>query len=185
MNPNGSQAWQSGLWFKYCNNANSYLCPVDIGSKDYLPPSSAGGRNNKLSSYVMDGAVVGFPSGSDGSQPPSIGRPCKTTAVWSPLCYLVWEPNENAGGMGNPGASEYNDGSNYPSTPKSNPNPGNEGIGTLHSIHGGNANALDGHVDFITVQQFAGMSIQGSGPGPNGKTYLWWSPFTYHSNKGY
>jgi prepilin-type N-terminal cleavage/methylation domain-containing protein len=182
----GNTAWQTGLWFKYVNNPNTFLCPVDVTSKDYLPPPPAPtGRANKLSTYVMDGAVVGFPTSSDGSNPAGIGTPCKTTAVWSQMCYLIWEPNENSGGIGTPGAGEYNDGSNYPSTPKSNPNPGNEGIGTLHSIHGGNALALDGHVDFVTIENFTGMSIQGSGPGPNGKTYLWWSPFTYHSNEGY
>jgi hypothetical protein len=29
-----------------------------------------------------------------------------------------------------------------------------EGIGLLHSIHGGNTLALDGHVDFVTTVQF-------------------------------
>ena len=161
----GNSAWQTGLWYKYVNNPNSFLCPVDITSKDYLPPSSTTGRQNKLSTYVMDVAVVGFSN---------TGTPMKTTSVWGPECYLLWEPNENSGGIGVPGAFEYNDGANFPSTPKSNPNPGEEGIGTLHSPHGGNALAMDGHVDFVTVEAFQGMSIQGSGPGPGGKTYVWW-----------
>jgi prepilin-type N-terminal cleavage/methylation domain-containing protein/prepilin-type processing-associated H-X9-DG protein len=161
----GYAAWQGGVWFKFINNYASYLCPVDISSKDYLPPSSAGGRDNKLSTYVMDGAVIGYGNAS---------KPMKISAVWSPMCYLLWEPNENAGGVDVPGAFEYNDGSNYPSTPKSSPNPGNEGIGTLHGGKGGNALALDGHVDLVNVDQFIRMSVQGSGPGPGGKTYLWW-----------
>jgi prepilin-type N-terminal cleavage/methylation domain-containing protein len=45
-NPAGTNAWQSGLWFQYVGNFRSYLCPVDIENKDYLPPSSAGGRQN-------------------------------------------------------------------------------------------------------------------------------------------
>lgn len=168
MLPNGPQAWQTGLWYKYCNNYNTYLCPVDVTSKDYLPPSATGGRANKLSTYVMDGAVEGFPP--TGQWP----APFKITAVWTPMCYLIWEPNENGGGPGVPGAAEYNDGSNYPSTPKSNPHPGEEGIGTLHSPHGGNALALDGHVDFVTVDQFISYSIQL----PNARTLLWWNPAT-------
>jgi hypothetical protein len=88
------------------------------------------------------------------------------------MCYLLWEPNENAVSKGNPGVAEYNDGSNYPSTPSSNPHPGNEGIGTLHSTHGGNALAIDGHVDFVTTTQFKNYSIQI----PNSKTLLWWNP---------
>ena len=161
----GVQAWQTGLWYKYVNNPNAYLCPVDIMSLDYLPPPTTG-RNNKLSSYVMDGAVCGF----------SANILIKMTSVWSPECYLLWEPNENTKGLGNPGAAEYNDGSNYPSGPDSLGTQGSnaEGIGTLHSAHGGNAMALDGHADFVTLAQFNQMSIQGSGPGPNGKTYLWW-----------
>ena len=34
---------------------------------------------------------------------------------------------------------------------------GYEGIGLLHSKHGGNALALDGHVDFVTTVQFKGV----------------------------
>ena len=172
--PNAMQAWQTGLWFKYVNNLNSYLCPVDLKSADYLPPTTANpaGRANKLSTYVMNGAVVGYVT-FDATPP---GIPCKTTAVWSPMCYLLWEPDEFLEQSPNTPAAEYNDGSNYPSTPLSNPYPGNEGIGLLHSPHGGNALALDGHVDFVTTGQFNGYSIEGSGGGPGGKTFLWWNP---------
>ncbi len=150
----------TGLWFKYTANPSVYLCPVDISSKTFKTPTSSGGRNNKLSTYVMDGAVVGFPGNPGG------GKPIKITAVWSPMCYLIWEPNENNLGPGNPGAFEYNDGGNFPNT--------SEGIGLLHSKHGGNALALDGHVDFVTIEQFKKYSTVGSGPGTGGKTYLWW-----------
>lgn len=160
----GQTAWQTGLWYKYDNNYNAYLCPVDLASTDYLPPSSAGGRNNKLSTYVMDGAVVAYDS-YNGTPP---GVPCKITAVWSPLCYLLWEPDEfEEANVGQAPAFEYNDGSNFPYA-------NSEGIGLLHSKHGGNALAIDGHVDFVTTIQFTQMATVGSGPGPNGKTYLWW-----------
>ena len=160
--PNWLAAWQSGLWYKYCNNYKAYLCPVDLKSTDYLPqPQQTGGsgRNNKLSSYLMDGSVVAFPK--SGSVPPV---PCKTTSVWSPLCYLIWEPDEFEK---SPAAGEFNDGSNDPTT-------AGEGIGLLHSHHGGNALALDGHVDFVTVQQFTFYSKKGDGPGPGGRTLLLW-----------
>ena len=168
-------AWQTGLWFKYAANQKSFLCPVDITSSDYLPPASAGGRANKLSTYVMDGSVTGFPGSS--ANPASIGKPCKITDVWSPICYLVWEPNENELGLNNPGAHEYNDGANYPNN--------QEGIGLLHSKHGGNALALDGHVDFVTVSQFTAMSATSAatpGPGPGGRGLLWWSPFQLNNS---
>lgn len=168
--PNATAAWQTGLWFKYVNNHNSYLCPVDLQSADYLPPLPTG-RANKLSTYVMDGAVVAF-----GEQPPATsanpyGAPCKMTAIWSPLCYLLWEPDEF---QQKPPAYEYNDGSNWPNAL--------EGIGLLHSKHGGNALALDGHVDFVTTIQFNQYSTVGSGPGPGGKTYLYWNPASTSGN---
>ncbi len=169
--PMSLAAWQTGLWFKYVNNFKSYVCPVDLTSPDYLPPPTTG-RANKLSTYVMDGAVIGFPGAS------TWPTPCKITAVWSTMCYLIWEPNENSVGLGNPGPAEYNDGANYPSSPQSNPHPGNEGIGTLHSPHGGNALALDGHVDFVTVEQFISYSKQL----PSQPTLLWWNPATVNGD---
>jgi hypothetical protein len=113
----------------------------------------------------MDGAVVAYKDYN--ASPP--GVPCKITGVWSTQCYLMWEPDEF---LDSPPANEYNDGSNFPNS--------NEGIGLLHSPHGGNALALDGHVDFVTIAQFKQMSTVGSGPGPGGKTYLWWD--TVNSN---
>jgi prepilin-type N-terminal cleavage/methylation domain-containing protein len=164
-------AWNQGLWFQYMPNGKSYLCPVDIRSKTYTSPVSANGRQNKLSSYVMNGAACGYPSAD-------VVRSCKITAPWSPMCYLLWEPDENCVAPGNPGAFEYNDGANFPSVPPV----GGEGIGRLHSKKGGNIMALAGHVIFITVKQFADDSNTplGRGPGTGGKTYLWWS--TYSSN---
>jgi prepilin-type N-terminal cleavage/methylation domain-containing protein len=164
-------AYGTGLWYRYVNNPNTYLCPVDIMSQTFIaPPGTSvtiGGKTyparvNKLSTYVMDGAVTGFPGGS--ANPPNIGQPIKMTAVWSPMCYLIWEPNEFSV-TGNTG--EYNDGANNPTTT-------GEGIGLLHSKHGGNALALDGHVDCVTTIQFTQYINVGNGPGPGGNTLLLW-----------
>ncbi len=57
-------AYQTGLWFMYSPNPNTYLCPVDIKSKTYAVPSSKGGRNNRMSSYVMNGAQCGYQNGN-------------------------------------------------------------------------------------------------------------------------
>ena len=162
---NGVAANQTGLWYKYDANPSVYLCPVDITSPTFITPTSSGGRQNKLSTYVMDGSIVGF---DPGNPPPSAAKynPMKTTDVWSPLCYIIWEPNENNLGQGNPGAFEYNDGANFPNN--------SEGIGLLHSKSGGNGAALDGHVDFVTKAIFSQNATVGSGPGPGGKTLLWY-----------
>ena len=165
-------AYSTGLWFKYMPNPKSYLCPVDIKSPTYTQQP---GRNNKLSTYVMNGAVCGY-NFANGS--------CKLTQGWNPLVYLLWEPDENAGGPGVPGAFEYNDAANFPSVPTSCTNPGNEGIGRLHTKNGGNALCLDSHVQYLLYKQFQQDSATpcGQGPGPGGKTFLWWSPF---SNNGH
>jgi prepilin-type N-terminal cleavage/methylation domain-containing protein len=164
-------AWTNGLYWPYMHNRLSYLCPVDIQSPDYAKTPGSGGRANKLSSYVMNGAVCGFPA----QNPPPAAPTCKSTAIWSPLCYLLWEPDENTLGPGNPGANEFNDGANYPDAP---PN-GGEGIGPLHGKNGGNILALDGHVDYMNTNIFNKLSTN-NGSGPGGKGLLWWS--TYAAN---
>jgi len=135
---------------------------VDINSKDYFPLTTAtpAGRANKMSTYVMDGAVQSFLNEMNG------GKPVKITSIWNTSCYLLWEPDEFLNS--NP-AGEYNDGSNFPTT--------SEGIGLLHSNHGGNALALDGHVDFVLASDFQGWSAN-----TTTKNYLWWNPL---SNNGH
>src|SRR5215831_8915900 len=67
-----NDAYNTGLWFKYMPNPKAYLCPVDTKSKTYL---TKGLRNNRMSSYVMDGAINGFGEQNKIS--------CKTTSIWS------------------------------------------------------------------------------------------------------
>jgi prepilin-type N-terminal cleavage/methylation domain-containing protein/prepilin-type processing-associated H-X9-DG protein len=160
-------AWQSGTYFPYMKMPQAYLCPVDTMSKDWAEePSQNGGgngRNNKLSSYVMNGASCNY--GGNG-----LATVTKTTSVWSPVCYLQWEPNENTLGPGTPGAFEFNDGGNYPWAPPA----GAEGIGPMHN-GAGNAVALDGHVEVMSTNVFTRLSDY-SGPGPDGRGLLWWAP---------
>jgi prepilin-type N-terminal cleavage/methylation domain-containing protein len=154
-------AYTGGLWWNYVQNPNVYLCPVDIKLANYSQ------RANKLSSYVMNGAAAGFPL-------PAADLSTKVTQVWSSSCYLFWEPDSTPPN----GAGEYNDGSNFPSTPYSSP-AGTEGIGKLHNKRGGNISRLDGSSIFITWQQFAEASRtvrNTSGQFP--RTLLWWSVYT-------
>lgn len=146
-------AYSTGLLFKYMQYPGSYLCPVDVKSKLYLS------RNNKLSSYLMNGAVAGYPGGVSMTS-------CKVTQVWSQACYLMWEPDEYAVTTNppNPGATAFNDGSSFPNA--------SEGIGRLHSKKGGNILAVDGHVQFITQSAFRVLSNQ------SGVGFLWWSPYS-------
>ena len=166
-----ADAYRTGLWYQYMPNPNSYLCPVDIKSKTWTTPRSQGNigttvRENKMSSYVMDGAACGF--GSEDYTKPNTFE--KTSDAWSPMCYLVWEPDEHLyDASGNP-AFEYNDAANFPND--------SEGIGRLHSKNGGNALCICGTVVYVTVTQFKNESNGKGTPGPNGKTLVWWSPLT-------
>jgi prepilin-type N-terminal cleavage/methylation domain-containing protein len=181
---NPESAWTNGLWWSYVHNNNSYLCPVDILSPDYarVPVNDtpgAGGRPNKLSTYVMNGAVCGY-----GENPPSPSPPpykdCRITDVWTPMCYLLWEPDEHLASSGYPQGElnfEWNDGSNFPDAPPS----GSEGIGRLHGKDGGNIMALDGHVDYITTIVFNRESNYG-GSGRGGKGLLWWNPYSLNGH---
>jgi len=164
-------AWKTGVWFAYMQNPNSYLCPVDIQSKDYAEEpvsdtAGSGGRPNKLSTYVMDGAACSF------TDPPS--PKIEFTDIWSPMCYLMWEPDEHLVTPGFPQGElnfEWNDGSNSPDCPPV----GSEGIGRLHGHDGGNILALDGHVDYMVTNQFNQISNH-EGSGSGGKGLLWWNP---------
>jgi prepilin-type N-terminal cleavage/methylation domain-containing protein len=154
---NVNSAYSGGAWWPYTQNPKVYLCPVDITGRYYNQ------RPNKLCSYVMDGAVCGF---ADVDQSTKIG------AVWSPSCYLFWEPDDHI-----QTTSEFNDGANYPTTPFSNPT-GTEGIGPLHDKRGGNIARLDGGVQFITTNQFNIDSKSPPAKAPNQRTLLWWSLYS-------
>ena len=165
------EAYKTGLWFQYMPNPKTYLCPVDTKSPTYQKPFAQGGRQNRMSSYVMNGAANNY--GHKGNDSPTWYWSCKITDAWSSMCYLLWEPDENRNGPGNPGAFEYNDAANFPRISNG------EGIGRLHNKKGGSIVALAGHVQFVTQQAFDKDS-QSAGtinaPGPGGRTYLWWAP---------
>jgi prepilin-type N-terminal cleavage/methylation domain-containing protein len=156
-----SAAW-NGTYFPYMSAGKAFWCPKDITtSEDFLKDQ----RANMLSTYVMNGVVV-----DDGTEnnykTPTINQ------VWSPECYLMWEPDEHL--VGTPGGQPelgfaWNDGSNFPDAPPY----GNEGVGHLHTKDGGNILALDGHVDYITLKVF---ELYANVPYNGGKTLLWWSP---------
>jgi prepilin-type N-terminal cleavage/methylation domain-containing protein len=144
-------AYKEGHYFQYMPNPKAYKCPKDTASKYYTQ------RANKMSSYIMNGSVAGFPGA-----PHDAKRVAKIPQVWSPMVYVQWEPDEL---LGSPpiGAFAYNDASSFPDR--------NEGVGRLHG-KGAIVQALAGHVQFITFKQF---SDEQNRPG---KGLLWWSPYT-------
>jgi prepilin-type N-terminal cleavage/methylation domain-containing protein len=145
-------AYTNGQWFPYLQNPGVYVCPTDRKSR-YYPQ-----RVNKLSSYIMNGAVCGF-----GKLPPGgAARPTsvKLTSIWSQMCFLMWEPDETLGGIG---AFAYNDASSFPDR--------NEGVGNLHGS-GAIILAIGTHVRFIKFKEFQTEQSR------VGKGLLWWYPGT-------
>jgi prepilin-type N-terminal cleavage/methylation domain-containing protein len=145
---NVERAWFGGLWYKYMPNSHSYLCSVDIKQSNYKS------RPNKLSSYVMNGAVCGY---GEAGAPASY----KLTDPYNSGCYLLWEPDQQTDTSG---TSDFNDGANYPNT--------QEGIGPLHNKTGGMALTVSGTVNFLSQQTFNADAAD-----PN-KNLLYWSPLT-------
>jgi prepilin-type N-terminal cleavage/methylation domain-containing protein len=154
---NPQAAYVGGLWFGYLKSPGVYVCPTDRKSKYYAS------RVNKLSSYIMNGAVCGY-----GKLPVVAGglpNSVKITTLFSQLCYLMWEPDEN---LGSPpiGAFAYNDASSFPNN--------NEGVGRLHGS-GAIVLAIDSHVQFLKYTSF--VAEQNNPPaGQSGKGLLWWYP---------
>jgi prepilin-type N-terminal cleavage/methylation domain-containing protein len=120
-NTNLKLAYESGLLWEYVKNYAVYRCPADKTNASWNT------RAQKLSSYLMNGAVCGFGSISPNSQK---AGSFKQDAI------IIWQALET-----NPG--DFNDGSSSP----------NEGITKLHSL-GTMVGAVDGHVEFMKTVNF-------------------------------
>ncbi len=163
VNPPGSPGagtpiddWTGGVWFgSQGRQPKGYFCPKDIMDANFSQ------RTCGQSSYVMNGSVCGFANG---------GATPKSAQVWSPSCYLLWEPDVTLA-TGNQ-EFEHNDGSNYPGL---TPSGQQEGIGLLHNKTGGNISRMDGGVQFMTYTNFVKLGKLNPGPGPGGKNLMWWA----------
>jgi prepilin-type N-terminal cleavage/methylation domain-containing protein len=161
---NPMPAYMGGLYFPYMRTPKAYKCPFDSPARSKYYNS----RANKMCSYIMNGAACAYDNGVDGHVPcyPNHGS-CKITAIWSPLCYTVWEPDENNPNPppnGPPiGAFAYNDASSYPDR--------GEGVGKWH-MSGAVIQAVAGHVLFIKFTEFQREQSNMN------KGLLWWNPLT-------
>jgi len=121
-NTNPQLAYQGGLLWDYLKTVNLYRCPLD---KETIP--GYGSRAQKLSSYLMNGAVCGYGGLAPNSYKASA---FKSDAV------ILWQALET-----NPG--DFNDGSSKPS----------EGITKLHAA-GTAIGVVDGHLEYIKTVKF-------------------------------
>ena len=127
-----------GLLADYISkNWRIYQCPAD--------PTNApnwSGRLNKFSTYVMNGAALGYKGG------PPLGQRTHKISQFKPDAYLMWEPADVPG--------SYNDAASDPNT--------TEGPSTRHRI-GCNITCYDGHAQLLKFQTFMQQTTQQPGLG--------------------
>ena len=151
-NPPAIPFIQQGLYFPYLKNRDAYYCPLDKKNNDNFKR-----RIQRVSSYIMNGAVGGF-SDYDPRKQHKISQ-------FKPSAYCQWESKVNNYG----GYYAYNSGLDASQYPQ-----GEEGIGDRH-VKGACILGFDTHVVFITLTQFT----------QEGKNYpglLWCNPDTRTGN---
>src|SRR5581483_8607121 len=121
-NTDPKSAYLGGLLWDYIRTWGVYRCPLD---RTNVPKWKL--RSQKLSSYLMNGAVCSFGNISPSSYKSSSFRADSI---------ILWQALET-----NPG--DFNDGSSSP----------DEGITKLHSI-GTTVGVVDGHVEYLKTLKF-------------------------------
>ena len=116
------KAYQGGLLWEFIKGMGVYRCPLDNTNLVTWKQ-----RAQKLSSYLMNGAVGGYGKISPGSY--KVGQ-FRQDAI------ILWQALET-----NPG--DFNDGSSSP----------NEGITKLHSL-GTTVAVVDGHIEYLKTVKF-------------------------------
>jgi len=129
------KTYGGGQLWRYTGNYRIYFCPTDKTNATANKYWSI--RQNKLSTYIMNGAVNGY--GALNGNTYKLG-------AFNPAAYLMWEPDEENYYKFYPGQSCYNDASSYPSQ--------GEGLGKRHGKKGGIMLAFDGHVEVVSYNKF-------------------------------
>ena len=122
-NVNLQLAYQGGLLWEYTKSLGIYKCPSE--KTNAIP--SYNSRAQKLTSYLMNGAVCGYGG---------IGGKSYKASQFRADAIILWQALES-----NPG--DWNDGSSTP----------DEGITKLHSI-GTSVGVVDGHVEYLKTVKF-------------------------------
>ena len=134
-NSNPTLAYEGGQVWSYVRSMKIYWCPKDM--TNVTLNSYWTKRQNKQSTYIMNGAVNGFGA---------LGARAYKISQFNPTAYCMWEPDEPNYYVFYPGQSCYNDGSSYPSQ--------GEGLGRLHGKRGGNLLGFDAHLQYVSYEYF-------------------------------
>ncbi len=137
--------YSKGLLWQFITDTNVYKCPADrADTVEYRT------RPNKMSTYVMNGAVCGYKKAAN---------PAHKLNQFKADAIILWEPNPLLQGAGN--ANVYNDASSYPND--------SEGPSELHGKKGCIILCFDTHVEFLLRSIFKRESTAKPGR-------LWCSP---------
>ncbi|MCC7376167.1 MAG: prepilin-type N-terminal cleavage/methylation domain-containing protein [Verrucomicrobiales bacterium] len=138
---NELQYIEAGLWWPYLKERKVYNCPLDRTNNVTWQK-----RRQRISSYVMNGAVCSF------ARLP-LGKTHNLSA-FNPAAYVMWEPEiKNWDGVW--GANPGHDASQYPDE--------QEGIGRRHK-KGAVITGFSGQVHFIKFEDF-GREQKSNRPG--------------------
>jgi prepilin-type N-terminal cleavage/methylation domain-containing protein len=135
-----SQAYEGGQLWPLIKTVGTYKCPIDRTNSAAFKM-----RANKLSSYVMNGAVCSFGQ---------IAPKTHLISAFKPDAILMWEPTEKIVG----GITFFNDGSSYPEDPARG---GDGGPSQRHEI-GSIVWNMAGHVEFLKYSTFTNMARETS-----------------------
>ena len=145
---------QCGIYWQYIQNPKVFICPdflaTVVGTKNWE------NYNQKLSSYVMNGASAFYPAPKNDEYQ---WKTCKSSEIWNPLCIIQWEPD------GSKDASAYNAGGAYPDE--------KTGVSTIHK-KGCNVMSVGDNVNMMSFSDF--MAQMKSDKSKKG--LLWWNPNT-------
>jgi prepilin-type N-terminal cleavage/methylation domain-containing protein len=144
-------ATRPGQLYQFLKNEKLLLCPQDVDSQNVYK------RKELISSYVWDGAIVGYTNAPAGS---ALVATYKLTR-FKASNILQWENDEN-----NIASGAWNDFSNFPME-------GNPAATTFSTRHGKEAQVgrMDGSAARITYAEMIAMAKDS-----NTKNDLWYSP---------
>lgn len=125
---------KGGLLWPYLKNVAVYRCPLDLTNT-----MNFANRPNKMSTYVVNGAVCGFGA---------LGSKSYKLSDFRQDAYIMWEPDELAPS----GATAYNDGSSYPDPAT------DAALGHRHGKIGGVVLGVSGNTLFVKFSAWAALA---------------------------
>jgi prepilin-type N-terminal cleavage/methylation domain-containing protein len=142
---------ETGLFWRMLGNPKLYFCPMDRTNSSLFSE-----RPQQISSYAMNGAVVGYPASGDFT-----ATPVKLSAMRPTDC-AFWETDETV-------PHNFNDGANYPGEGVS----GRHREGGVQATFGGSVNYVklkDWHMDVVDTNRNRLWCYPGSPDGGNRET---------------